>query len=64
MALASNPLATSSQANSVRATRARTEVSAKKAGIDSSVTALALASGHAPVKEVNAFFICINIRTY
>lgn len=53
MALALNPRATSNLASSVKAIHARTEVSAKKAGIDSYVTALALATGHVPVKEVN-----------
>lgn len=53
MALALNLRATSNLASSVKAIHARTEVSAKKAGIDSYVTALALATGHVPVKEVN-----------
>lgn len=56
MALASNPHATSKLASNVKATRARTEVSAKKAGIDSYATVLALATGHAHVTEVN---VCI-----
>lgn len=64
MVLASNPHATSNQENSVRATRARTEVSAKKAGIDSFATALALATGHAPVREVSAFFSSTNHIAY
>ena len=53
MELALNPHVTSNLASSVRATHARTEVSAKKVGIDSSATAPALASGHALVREVN-----------
>lgn len=45
--------ATSNPASSVRVTPVRTEVPAKKAGIDSSVTALALVIGPALVREVN-----------
>lgn len=54
MAPASNPRATSSRESSARATPARTEGSAKKAGIDSSVTAPGLDTGHARVREVTA----------
>lgn len=54
MAPASNPHATSSRESSARATPARTEGSAKKAGIDSSVTAPGLDTGHARVREVTA----------
>lgn len=61
MALASNPLATNNRGSSARATRAKTVASAKKAGIDLSVTALALDTGHAPVKEVN---VCVWMCTF
>lgn len=63
MALASNPRAISNLASNVRATHARTGESAKKAGIDSSVTALALDTGHAPVREVKARFLLYNPKT-
>lgn len=56
MALASNPHVTSSPASNVKATPARIEVSVKKAGTDSYVTVLALATGHAPVREVKMCF--------
>lgn len=52
MALASNPRATSSPASNVKATPARIEVSVKKAGTDSYVTVLVLATGLAPVRKV------------
>lgn len=63
MALASNLRVPSSLANSVKATPARIEVSVRKAGTDSSVTVPALATGRAPVNEVNmcplVFVSCI-----
>lgn len=59
MALALSLHAPSKLSSSVKATHAKTEVSAKKAGIDSFATALALATGHAPVREVN---VCLDVR--
>lgn len=53
MVLALNLHAASNLESSVRATHAKTEAFAKRAGIDSYVIALALATGHAPVREVN-----------
>lgn len=53
MVLALNLHAASNLESNVRATHAKTEVFAKRAGIDSYVIALALATGHAPVREVN-----------
>lgn len=53
MALALNLHAASNLESNVRATHAKTEVFAKRAGIGSYVIALALATGHAPVREVN-----------
>lgn len=55
MALESSLLATSNLANNVKVTRARTEVSAKKAGIDSYATVRALATGHVPAREVKVY---------
>lgn len=65
MAPASNPPAISSRGSSARVTRARTVASVKKAGIDSSVTALALGTGHAPVREVNVcVWMCARLGSF
>lgn len=65
MVPASNPRATSSKGSSARATRARTAASVRKAGIDSSATALALGTGHAPVREVNVcVWMCARLGSF
>lgn len=49
----SNPHVTNNKENSARATHAKTEESARRVGTDLSVTAPALGTGPAPVREVN-----------